>query len=79
MADALAGGGTFAACMAKNVMLYALAEVPDEGASVASVRVDGCATQSIAASFVKTGQSFSDLVEQVAVSNTLGQRSAGVK
>lgn len=79
MADALAGGGTFAACMAKNVMLYALAEVPDEGASVTSVSVNGCATQSIAAGFVKTGQSFSDLVEQVAVSNTLGQRSAGAK
>jgi len=79
MADALAGGGAFAACMAKNVMLYALAEVPDEGASVTSVSVTGCATQSIAAGFAKTGQSFSDLVEQVAVSNTLGQRSAGAK
>jgi uncharacterized protein DUF1592/uncharacterized protein DUF1588/uncharacterized protein DUF1595 len=79
MADALASGGTFAACMAKNVMLYALAEVPDEGASQASVSVTGCATQSIASGFAKTGQSFSDLVEQVAVSNTLGQRTAGVK
>jgi Protein of unknown function (DUF1592)/Protein of unknown function (DUF1588)/Protein of unknown function (DUF1595) len=79
MAAALAGGGTFASCMAKNVMLYALAEVPDEGTSVASVSVNGCATQSIAAGFAKTGQSFSDLVEQVAVSNTLGQRSAGAK
>jgi hypothetical protein len=79
MADVLAGGGAFAACMAKNVMLYALAEVPDEGASLASVSVNGCATQSIASGFAKTGQSFSDLVEQVAISNTLGQRSAGVK
>lgn len=79
MADVLAGGGAFAACMAKNVMLYALAEVPDEGASLASVSVNGCATQSIASGFAKTGQSFSDLVEQVAISNTLGQRSAGAK
>ena len=75
----LAGGGAFAACMAKNVMLYALAEVPDEAASLEAVSMTGCATQSIASSFAKTGQSFSDLVEQVALSNTLGQRSAGAK
>lgn len=77
MAEALAGGGAFAACMAKNVMLYALSEVPADGASVASVSVDGCATRAIAASFGQTGQSFSDLVEQVAISSTLGQRSQG--
>jgi hypothetical protein len=77
MANALAVGGGFASCMAKNVMLYALAEVPADGASVASVSVNGCATQSIASGFGKTGQSFSDLVEQVAVSSTLGRRSAG--
>jgi hypothetical protein len=77
MADALAAGGAFSACMAKNVMLYALAEVPADGASVASVSVNGCATQAIATGFGKTGQSFGDLVQQVAISNTLGQRSAG--
>jgi hypothetical protein len=79
MADVLAGGGAFAACMAKNVMLYAIAEVPDEGASQQSVSVTGCATQTIASKFSKTGQSFSDLIEQVAISSTLGQRTAGVK
>ncbi len=77
MAGALAGGAAFSACMAKNVMLYALAEVPTADTAVASVSVDGCATQSIATSFASTGQSFADLVERVAVSNTLGQRSAG--
>jgi hypothetical protein len=77
MANVLAGGGAFSACMAKNVMLYALSEVPADGASVASVSVDGCATRAIATSFANTGQSFSDLVEQVAVSSTLGQRSQG--
>jgi len=77
MAGALANGTGFAACMAKNVMLYALSEVPADGASVASVSVTGCATTAIASNFSKTGQSFSDLIEQVAISSTLGQRSMG--
>lgn len=77
MANALASGGAFATCMAKNVMLYALAEIPTAEVSVASVSVDGCATRVIAANFSRTAQGFADLVEQVAVSSTLGQRSAG--
>lgn len=77
MANVLASGGGFAACMAKNVMLYALSEVPADGDSVASVSVTGCATRAIATRFSQTSQSFSDLVEQVAISSTLGQRSKG--
>jgi len=77
MADKLASGGGFAACMAKNVMAFALAETPTDGEAGAALKLDGCATQAVTAGFNKSGQSFSDLVEQVAVSNTLGQRSAG--
>lgn len=77
MADALAAGSGFSTCMAKNLMLYALAEVPADGAAVASVSVDGCATRAIADGFGTTGQSFSDLVEQVAISGALAERAAG--
>lgn len=79
MAAALAGGTGFADCMAKNLLLYALAEIPTTGTAVESVKVDGCATKVISKSFQATGaQSFTDLVTQVVVSSTLGQRSAGL-
>jgi len=77
MASQLASGGGFAACMAKNVLAYALAETPTDGDAGAALKLDGCATQAVTTGFAKSGQSFSDLVAQVAVSNTLGQRSAG--
>lgn len=77
LADALAGGGGFTTCMAKNLLLYALAEPPAGETSVASVRVTGCATRAIAEQLGKTDQSFSQLIEKVALSQTLARRSAG--
>jgi Protein of unknown function (DUF1592)/Protein of unknown function (DUF1588)/Protein of unknown function (DUF1595) len=77
MAQVLGAGGGFDACMAKNVMLYALAEIPTAATSVESVKIDGCASRAVAAEFKKTNLSFSELIAEVAVSNTLGQRSPG--
>jgi hypothetical protein len=77
LAQTLATGEAFSTCMAKNLMLYALAEIPTTETTTASVTVSGCATKAIAHTFKDTGKTFNDLIAQVAVSNTLGQRSAG--
>jgi hypothetical protein len=78
MAQALATGTAFSTCMAKNVMLYALGEIPTTDTATTSVGVSGCATQAIARDFETTGKTFTDLIGRVAVSSTLGQRSAGL-
>ncbi|HVY29527.1 MAG TPA: DUF1592 domain-containing protein [Polyangiaceae bacterium] len=77
LAQTLASGEAFSTCMAKNLMLYALAEIPTTDTTTESVTVSGCATKAIAHMFNSTGKTFNDLIAQVAVSNTLVQRSAG--
>jgi hypothetical protein len=78
LAQSLASGTAFSTCMAKNVMLYALAEIPNAESSVASVRADGCATRGIATQFQKTERTFQGLIAEVAASKTLAERSAGL-
>ncbi len=71
LASALAGTNAFSSCMAVNLIGFALAEG-------AAVKPDSCATQGIITRFNATsGKTFTDLVREVAVSNTLAARLAG--
>jgi hypothetical protein len=72
MAAALATSGVFARCMAKNLLTFALAEP-------GGPTMDSCATQAVANRFAMNGQSFTDLVREVALSSTLAIRKPGVQ
>lgn len=76
MANQLAATGAFASCVARNMMRYALSDaVPDPQASLGN---DGCATRAVADRVsLSTTQSFTDIVREVAKSNTLALRIAG--
>jgi hypothetical protein len=76
MAQALADSGRFEACLAERFLSWALAEAPSTDAA-SSIRADGCAARRIAEQFRQTDQTFEDLMIQIAVSSTLGQRLAG--
>jgi hypothetical protein len=69
MAQELAVSGGFARCLAKNLLGYALAE--------GAVGLDSCSTQAVVDGFNQTDKSFSSLVREVAISQTLMQRTAG--
>jgi hypothetical protein len=69
MADQLAVTGGFARCLAKNLLGYALAE--------GAVAIDSCSVQAVVDEFNQTDRTFTSLVREVAISQTLIQRAAG--
>jgi hypothetical protein len=71
MASVMASGGAFATCIANNVIAYALAEV------TSGTSISACATQDITKAVAASDGTFTSLVTEVAVSQTLGVRSAG--
>ena len=70
----LAANGAFAACVGKNLMNYALADV-----SAGAAAIDSCAVQRIADAFKPTDQSFPALVKAVATSAAFVNRSKGTE
>jgi hypothetical protein len=72
MAAALASSGVFARCMAKNLLTFALAEP-------GGPTMESCATEGVAKRFGMNGQTFGDLIREVALSSTLAIRKPGVQ
>jgi hypothetical protein len=70
MAETIANNGAFAACVAKNLILFGLAEPIALG-------TNSCATRAVANAFSASDGSFSALVRAVAVSKSLGSRTPG--
>jgi Protein of unknown function (DUF1592)/Protein of unknown function (DUF1595)/Protein of unknown function (DUF1588) len=70
MALTIANNGAFATCVAKNLILFGLAEPVALG-------TNSCATRAVANAFSASDGSFSALVRAVAVSRSLGFRSPG--
>jgi Protein of unknown function (DUF1592)/Protein of unknown function (DUF1588)/Protein of unknown function (DUF1595)/Protein of unknown function (DUF1585) len=69
MAAQLAVSGTFATCMTRNLMKYALAE--------GNVNRDDCAVQNVSQKLLKGPRTFSGLVRAIALSETLSMRASG--
>lgn len=69
MAQEIALSGGFARCLAKNLLGYALAE--------GAVALDSCSVQAVVDDFNQTDKTFTSLVREVAISQTLMQRSGG--
>jgi hypothetical protein len=71
MAAAVATNGAFASCLAKNLLLFGLAEP-------VALTTDSCATRAVMTTFKNgTDQSFAALVRAVAASKPIGTRSPG--
>ena len=71
MATQISTNGAFAACVAKNVLVYGLAEP-------SGLSTDSCATRKVIDTFkASTDQSFAALVRAVAASIPLGTRLPG--
>jgi len=70
---ALASGGAFANCVAKNLLNFALAETPSN-----PVPTNACAVRGISDQFKSTDGTFSSLVRGIAVSPTLASRIGGI-
>ena len=74
LGQALASGGAFANCIAKNLVNFALAETPSM-----PVETNACAIRNVSDSFTKSSNgSFSSLVRGVVVSTTLASRTGGL-
>ena len=74
MGAALASGGAFANCMAKNLLNFALAETPST-----PLVTNACAIRNVSDSFTKASDgTFSTLVRGIAVSPTLASRTGGL-
>ncbi len=69
LAQELANSGAFTACVAKNLLAYALAEG-------STLSVSSCATQTVSKNFKQSDQSFGALVKEVAKSGLLTTRTA---
>lgn len=69
LANELVVSGVFARCMARNMIGYALAE--------GQVAMNSCSVQAVVDAFNQTDKTFTSLVREVAVSQTLAQRTAG--
>jgi hypothetical protein len=67
--QAVSDNGRFTHCVAANVMRYALADA-------SLLQSEDCAISGVNAAFRATDQSFSSLVKEVAVAQTLSQRVA---
>ena len=71
---ALAQGGTFANCIAKNLLNFALAETPST-----PIATNACAVRNVSDAFAASGDgTFGGLVRTIAVSTTLASRSGGL-
>jgi hypothetical protein len=71
MAAAVAGNGAFASCLAKNLLLFGLAEP-------VALSTESCATRAVMSTFnASADQSFAALVRAVATSKPIGTRSPG--
>jgi hypothetical protein len=77
MAAAIANSGRFESCMAQRLLSWALADLPPTQDAARSLAINGCATRVITDSFRDTGGTFSELLTQIATSETLRQRVAG--
>jgi hypothetical protein len=74
MGKALAAGGGFAKCVAKNMINFALAETP-----ATPIATDGCAVRNVSDPFTATGDgTFASLVRGIAISTTLASRTGGL-
>jgi hypothetical protein len=75
MGAALASGGAFANCIAKNLVNYALAETPST-----PIETNGCAVRNVSDAFTASSNgTFSSLVRGVAISTTLASRTGGLQ
>ena len=71
MGAQISSNGAFAACVAKNMLVYGLAEP-------SGLSTDSCATRTVTNAFkASTDQSFAALVRAVAASIPLGTRLPG--
>lgn len=71
MAAQVASNGAFAACVAKNMLVFGLAEP-------LGLSTDSCATRAVTNAFkASADQSFTALVRAVAASIPIGTRSPG--
>ncbi len=74
LGQALASGGAFANCVAKNLVNFALAETP-----AMPVETNACAIRNVSDPFTASSNgSFSSLVRGVALSTTLASRTGGL-
>lgn len=74
MGAALARGGAFANCIAKNLLNFALAETPST-----PLATNACAVRNVSDAFAASGDgSFAALVRGIAVSSTLASRTGGL-
>lgn len=72
LAAKLTAGSAFTSCLARNVMAFALAE------TTAGTTTGSCATQAVVDRFNAAGDgTFTSLVREIAVSQTLSVRNAG--
>ncbi|MET0593134.1 MAG: DUF1592 domain-containing protein [Polyangiaceae bacterium] len=71
MAAQVSSNGAFAACLTKNLLLFALAEP-------VALTTNSCATQSVAKAFAQSSdQSFATLIRLIAASTPVGSRTPG--
>jgi hypothetical protein len=81
LAKAMLDSGTLNRCMAMNFMNFALADVTQGGANVADSQYSptaSCAVKAVLDRFMTTDQSFTSLVQEIVVSETLMLRSKGM-
>lgn len=76
MAQILAASPAFRDCLTKNMLLYALAELPRNTAGASSLKVNGCAIRRVSDDLAVSGATFSELVTGIASSDTLRLRAA---
>jgi len=77
MAATIANSGRFEACMTQRLLSWGLADLPPTEDAAQSLAINGCATRVIADSFRDTDGTFTELLTQIATSETLRQRVAG--
>jgi hypothetical protein len=71
MAQAVVASGAMQACMAKNLIEFALGDTSQGGAPI-----DSCAVRAVIDRFQAGDQSFTSLLREIATSSTLSQRTA---
>jgi hypothetical protein len=72
MGKALTAGTAFATCIAKNLMNFALSDVETGG-----VETNSCAAQAVVKRFAQTDGTFTSLMREIALSQTLSDRLPG--
>jgi len=81
-AQAIVMSGALDACMAMNLMNFALADVTQGGAGALAASglppPSSCAVKDVVDRFSATDKSFMSLIREIAASNTLAIRSRGM-